>query len=383
MQSRMKKYYDNIDEMEEVVPSRSQRNKDLYKEVTNLEIEEFDLNSNASVIGDNPDNINLDDIKEILTEKYPENKKKKSFGDSDDINLPEIHLDETREYDITTVLEKAKEDKEINYEKDRLKKLRDTQYDIFNDIEKYHKDEDTDDDSKRKNSKSKQDSEELMELINTITAKELVKDTDSSDDLDPLDILTDLRGDNENTKVLGALVTEEEPEKKEDTLEVILKEIDVTQNDINTKEEKKEPKVYVDEDDEFFNANRDEESDDSEEAEEALAEKNIALAENYLSEEKEKEKEETGKVVYYDTNELGNVMSTKTLEITKDDPKELEKTLNDISKFTQSDFDDFNDLKEDMHATKIIVKILIALIIIVFIVGCVILLNKYLGLGLF
>ena len=45
--------------------------------------------------------------------------------------------------------------------------------------------------------------------------------------------------------------------------------------------------------------------------------------------------------------------------------------------FTQSDFDDFNDLKDDLKATKIIIRVLIVLIIIAFIAGALFFLNNY------
>ena len=134
MQSRMDKYYDG--EVEETISSsRVKRNEKLYKEVSNLELEDFDLNSNVSVIGNNTDNININDIKNILDKKYHEHPRKKSFGDTKEMQLPEIHLDETREYDINSILEKAKEKKEVNYEEDRLKKIRNTQYDVLKSLD--------------------------------------------------------------------------------------------------------------------------------------------------------------------------------------------------------------------------------------------------------
>ena len=49
----------------------------------------------------------------------------------------------------------------------------------------------------------------------------------------------------------------------------------------------------------------------------------------------------------------------------------------------QDDFDDFGDLKEDITATKVVVKILIVVVIIAFICGVVFLLNQILDWGLF
>ncbi len=366
MQSRMKKYYDNIDEIEEVVPSRAQRNKKLYREVSNLEIEDFDLNNNVSVIADNTDNININDIKEILTEKYAETKKDRSFGDVENSNIPEINLDETREYDINSLLSKAKENKEVNYEKERLMKLRDTQYNIFKDIEEMQNSVDNKENTEKKKRPEKMTSEnELFDLINTITSKELTKETSEIGGLDPLDILTDLKGDDENTKVLGALTEEQ----KEDTLENILR-------DINLDEEEAE-KIKIDEIGEIKrreNIENLEEVKDIEEKDEVKEE----VAEDKIDEDKKIKETQN-----FSTNELGDIMNTRTLEIEKENTTTLDKTLTNTSSFTQSDFDDFNDLKEDMHATKIIIKILIVIIVLVLVIGCFLLLNKFLGWGLF
>ena len=358
MQSRMKKYYDNIEDMEEVVPSRAQRNKDLYKEVSNLEIEDFDLHSNVSVLGENTDNIDINDIKEILTEKYAENKKDKSFGSVEEENLPEINLDETREYDINSLLSKAKENKEVNYEKERLMKLRDTQYNIFKDIEEMQNSDNKGNSEKIKRPEKMTSENELFDLINTITSKELAKAAEDNDGLDPLDILSDLKGEDENTKVMGAL---EVPEEKEDTLETIIK-------DINLDEEKDK---------------QEEIEEEVKEAEEELIEIAQASMEKMEKDEKDEEDEKIKETQNFSTNELGNIMNTKTLELDKGTPENLDKTKTNKLSFTQNDFDDFNDLKEDMHATKIIVKVLIVFIVLIFIVGCVLLLNKLLGWGLF
>ncbi len=51
--------------------------------------------------------------------------------------------------------------------------------------------------------------------------------------------------------------------------------------------------------------------------------------------------------------------------------------------FTQSDFDDFNDLKEDVESHKLLLHIIIIVITIAIIIGIVILLNSVLHLGLF
>lgn len=331
MQSRMDKYYDG--EVEETISSsRVKRNEKLYKEVSNLELEDFDLNSNVSVIGNNTDNININDIKNILDKKYHEHPRKKSFGDTKEMQLPEIHLDETREYDINSILEKAKEKKEVNYEEDRLKKIRNTQYDILKSLDIIEGEEEIEDNDSKEHRDDKtpvvadsENEKKLHDLIDTITAKEMIENESKLEvtgEMDPLDILSDLRGDDESTKVMGML--SEELEAADSENEKIIKG--------NTLGIEKEPVVV---------------NDEKTETEE-------------ISLDKEKKNKKDGKVTNIDNSFVGNTTT-----------------------FTQSDFDDFNDLKEDMHITKIIIRILIFTIIIIFIVALVVLANKYLGLGLF
>lgn len=345
MQSRMDKYYGNtasdesndivrdFDELENTqILSRAERNQKLYQEVSNKELEDFNINSNASVIG-HGNEINIDSIREMLDKKYRELPKNKSMGSMNEPEIGKVNLDETREYDINTVLEKAHQEKEVNYEEDRLKKLRNTQYDILKnlDVVKQAQEEkerlraDDEEESKTVKLSKHEEEEKLRELIDTITAKELIPDEDK--ELDPLDLLTDLRGDDDNTRVLGALTAEtildEDLIKKQDT-----QGIDV--EDTEEKELELKPIEISDED--------------------------IETKVNMLLEGKTEKEEEK---------------------------KEISKTGTDTLNFTQSDFDDFDDLKDDTNITKVIVRVLIFLVIVAFVIGCIVLLNKLLGLGLF
>ena len=165
-------------------------------------------------------------------------------------------------------------------------------------------DEDDDEDKEEKD-----ESKKLRELIDTINMKESL-----SDGADPLDILSDLKGDDDETKVLGA---------KEDFMKETTKEAPVIRglDKLNLKEEKD------------------------------------------LVSEIKKPKEEKKDIDLDKTNE--NTFLTTT------------------NLFTESDFDDFNDLKEEVAGTKIIIKILIVIVILAFIVGVVFVLNKFLNLGWF
>lgn len=332
MQSRMDKYYakkssdgngkEHLDDLEKTTTlKRIDKNQVLYKEVSSKELEDFDLNSNVSVIGEG-NNVDIDKIREMLDRKYRELPKNKPLNKTEP-EIGKINLDETREYDLNSILEQAHKEKEINYEEDRLKKLRNTQYDILKDLDILKKDDEEieeEDIEKAKPVNKEKEEKKLQELIDTITAKELIKQEDL-DELDPLDLLSDLRGTDENTKVLGALSDE-----------LLIDEETIK----GSKEPTKEIEVP------------------------------------------EPEEEKTLEIKPIDVD----------MDFTRDVKMPAKEEIQDLTKsqninFTQSDFDDFNDLKEDMHFTKIVIRILIIVIIIVFLVGGLILVNKLLGLGLF
>lgn len=369
MKSRMDRYYDaslmDKENNETTEPfkgeSRTKKNDQLYKEVSSLKIESFDVNSNVSVIGQNSKNIDIQDVQEILDKKYHEKSRKKSFGDAEIRDIPKINLDETREYDINTIMEKARTNKKVNYEEDRLKKLRDTQYDILRKIdpdEEQIKDIKAKEENKTRTG-AKKTNKELLSLIDTITTKELINEkalkssaknfektlkedtaeiitqndtildntlASNDADLDPLDILSDLRGDNENTRVLGI-------NDLKKTEQSIVLDRDLVKDLEETKVVGSSLKKKMQED-----------------MEDTVDDKNIKETEKLLKEEKEKERSVTS-------------------------------TISTLGK--TSNFDDFADLRDDMGVTKIILKVLIVIIVLAFIAGCLYLANKFLGLGLF
>ena len=286
MKSRSEKYYD---EDTKVYQSRTSRNSNLYKDINKSELNDFNIASNAKVIGENDSNsVNVDKLKEILEKNYHDIPKRREVKLVPEVEEPSLELEETKEYDINAILEKAREEKEVDYEKERLKKLRDTQYDILKNLNVEEEPRET----KAAGDKTK---EELLELINTITENEIHKTK-----LDPLDILTDLKGEDTNTMIMGA----------NDTTE-ILKNLVAEKNEEKIQEPKKPT----------------------------------------TSEEKK--------------DKIDNSFYTNSLS------------------FTQSDFDDFNDLKEDVESHKLLLHIIIIVITIAIIIGIVILLNSVLHLGLF
>lgn len=143
--------------------SRVAKNEELYKEINDASLDNFSVRSNATVIGNQDPEIDIEKIKKILDTKYNNAPKRKSIR----IDIPEeeeeVDTEPTKEYDLNVVLEKAKDELPETYEEARAKKLRNTQFDILNNlhIEEVQEEEEP--------SKAEED---LMELINTISINE-------------------------------------------------------------------------------------------------------------------------------------------------------------------------------------------------------------------
>lgn len=348
-QSRMDKYYDSDIDIDDssVTTSRTKKNQELYKEVGTLDLEDFDLNNNVSIIGESTESISLDEIQDILSEKYRDNNRSKSIGDTEEIALPKINLDETREYDLNSILEKVKESKEVDYEEERLRKVRSSQYDILKDLDKLTNEEEIDEEDLYADEMVSTDEiiepkeeikvvaedpkqeKELLDLIDTIVAKELISDDtdeiavteDNNEEvvgeLDPLDILSDLRGD-DDTKVMGAIQIDEETEK---TLGLDTNEFAIDEDEEGTGELE-----YIPEDED--------------------------------SVDKKIEETEEVKVTQVTEDTLSNSFATDSLKI------------------TEEDFDDFDDLKEKGGFGKVIIILVVLALVAAFVFGILMLLGK-------
>ena len=126
---------------------------------------------------------------------------------------------ETKEYDINVIIDKAKEDKVESYEEERSKKLRNTQFDILNNLninpKDYIEDYEENEIKEVEPSHTTSNAKELEKLINTITINEKTDSkkkndkketipTNEKNNNDPLDIFEDLKGDG-TTAVLEGL----------------------------------------------------------------------------------------------------------------------------------------------------------------------------------
>lgn len=195
MNTRENKYSNNVG------MSRVAKNDDLYKQINNSELDNFNVRSNATVIGNQEREIDVEQIKKILDKRYNSAPKRRSIRIEERPHENIISDEPTKEYDLTKVLEKAKDEKVETYEENRAKKLRNTQYNILSNLNI---------DGEEKEEVKATPEENLMNLINTITineAKKLEEKKSNSNDIDPLDILSDLKGD-DDTQVYESMETE-------------------------------------------------------------------------------------------------------------------------------------------------------------------------------
>lgn len=222
MDSRMDKY--NSDKP--TLKKRTDKNKELYAHMyDNNSLEQnYDNYSNMTVINTDSRVIDVDKIRDMLDRKYRVSDERKPLMMPED-EVEEIKLTDTKEYDINTILEKAKKEKNFDYEKERLKSIHNTQYDILKKLNI---------ETENQESNKKEDEENLVNLINTITALELKNRSNQQkqDAANALELLSDLK-DDDTDEVQN---TEIEDEEEKTTEEKIL---DLNKNDYDDFEELK------------------------------------------------------------------------------------------------------------------------------------------------
>lgn len=329
----------------DTTPSRVKKNANLYRRIDAASIDDIEPRREEEIIESNTTTIDVEKLKSMLDKKYRD-PSSNTLKDVDHKPVDrQINLEETREYNLDEILNKAKANDDTDYGVERLKKLSDTNVSILDGLN--IKDNDTSKDEingaeKLNKSKVSSDSKKLIELIDTINLKEqegydaLLNESNNNydddtrddnkkasllDDFDledttsnePLDMLSELTGTDEDTKVVGASEIVSDKDLEDESLK------------LDSKDDKYDDIDLENSDDDF------------------------------------------------DTTEV------VSRDVTDDFTDSMELTTTQI--FTKDDFEDFDDLKE---ATKprIFVKILIFLIVIAVIIGTVFVLDRVLDLGI-
>lgn len=221
MSSRMEKYHSKQDDSIKTSNSRLSKNENLYEKInTNKVFTEF--------VSGTPDNVI--DLGEVTSgvvnsrEKYQktrflnqdeEERKSNSFVDK------EVVYEDKREknYNINDILENARKNRTEEDEIEKKRRLKSVEYSILSDlshekVKEYH-------DSKQKKL-SKEEEENLEELIHTITSNSLRKKIDD-------ELLGDLLPSDEEEETVGTqelMEKVEEIKEKTEDLKETLDEID-------------------------------------------------------------------------------------------------------------------------------------------------------------
>lgn len=209
---RMDRYNDE----NTVTEKRSYKNKDLYQSVVNTKT--TDISDIKDVASSNAFEIQTSDGTKITSrEKYHQMKKYQNIEpvprvkkELDDFNY--LYKDrEKRIYDINSVLEEARKNRKEQDELEAKRKLQNTSYNILADLnkeelEKYREE-------KRKRSLENSDeTNELREIIDTITTKTLAGEIDHETSVN---LLSDLMATNILDKVKNPNEIDEEQEEYE------------------------------------------------------------------------------------------------------------------------------------------------------------------------
>ncbi|MCI7083464.1 MAG: hypothetical protein MR938_01965 [Tenericutes bacterium] len=321
MSSRMEKYENSsLNNM-----SRTKRNQDIYNVTDMNELSRIKTNTNVSIISDASKEIDIEKIKkyiENMNENEEEHKKRIS------IELPEEKEEVQQEkvekdYDINSVLERARDSRETDYELERHRKLNSNGYDILKSIKIKETDEDKTEPIDELNTQEKT----IVELIQNIQNKNDSKPKSIKEDTE--DLFGELMGKNENTIVMAPI--EDDEKNKENIKEALL--------DITKELEKiEEPVNHTD----------------------SLSLKN---------EDNEKNDEENSESVEYQ-EKTDSVVADKSFY------------TNSLS-FNKTDFEGFEDLEKNQKKGNLFTKIAITLIILMLLATIFIILNFLLDWNIF
>lgn len=238
--------YDDSSEDKKPSRSRVNKNKLLYDEINNKigieEIPAYEQNEEIDLSALDLDNLKRGDYQKV--KEY-----KELIDDNDDEPKEEKpkEVQKKKNYDINKVLEEAKKNREQD-ELEGKRSIKGEDYSILNNLNKkylYQK------------GFSEEDTQELKELIDTITSKTMVDDIKDEEEKELLSELLattiDIKLEKELSKTQIEELVEQESEEKEDTGDTFYsKSLEFTAGDLLTddeveKEEIKEVEVEKEE----------------------------------------------------------------------------------------------------------------------------------------
>lgn len=201
--------------------SRVKKNEGIYNSADMSELSRIKTNTNVSVISDvSGKEIDLEKIKNYIYSINREEDKKKRVS----LELPVEEVEvvvrkEVRDYDINSVLERARDNRNVDYESNRHRKFDNTECDILKNLKIKEETPEIDDDITGPIDELNTEEKTIVDLIKTMAHKP-IKD----------DLFKDLMPDENDTVVMGQL-EEIVIEQTNDSLEEIKEElINMTQD---------------------------------------------------------------------------------------------------------------------------------------------------------
>ena len=213
--------------------SRTRRNQDIYNVSDMSELSRIKTNTNVSVIADASKEIDIEKIKkyiENMNDDSAEHKKRIS------IELPEEQKEEAKEkvekdYDINSVLERARGKRETDYELERHRKLNSNGYDILKSIQ--IKEESIDEDKTAPIDELNTQEKTIVELIQNIQNNN-TQGTNGTKKEETEDLFGELMGKSENTVVMAPIDNEDtNKENIKEALLSITKDLDTIKDSLN------------------------------------------------------------------------------------------------------------------------------------------------------
>lgn len=213
--------------------SRTRRNQDIYNVSDMSELSRIKTNNNVSVIADASKEIDIEKIKkyiENMNDDSAEHKKRIS------IELPEEQKEEVKEkvekdYDINSVLERARGKRETDYELERHRKLNSNGYDILKSIQ--IKEESIDEDKTAPIDELNTQEKTIVELIQNIQNNN-TQGTNGTKKEETEDLFGELMGKSENTVVMAPIYNEDaNKENIKEALLSITKDLETIKDSLN------------------------------------------------------------------------------------------------------------------------------------------------------
>lgn len=315
MKSRMEKYNDPTYS----TMSRTKRNSNIY---SNMDMEDIKIKTgnNARVIADASKEIDMDKILKYINST--EEKKERVNITLDDYKDNEISpiKKETKDYDINSVLSRARDNRNKDYSNEKYKKLDNSEYNILKNI-------------KVEENKNEEEVNDIELNTNEKTIVKLIDDLSKTKKMDKSELFGELMGDNENTVVLGAKDLEEEVNDLSNKIDEAKRPLEELTRDLMMENEKLK---------EMISENKKEENDEP------------SIKQIKIEEEPDEKRNEVDKSFF--TNSLT---------------------------FSKKDFEETDDFLDEEEGSSFYTKFAIFMIIIVLIATLVIIANYVFDLNLF